>query len=145
MKEGFEKRFMEVQSGLISLCLEATGDNVDKIYAYASIEEKVRFFNVFFEQDGEIKTFNLIGVDDDIQWQVLKLGVGDLGKLKDICLEYETPCPTELKMHYDVQTGSYDAAIKYEPVCGGQLDVACDEVFHAWIDEEKGRMQAQQN
>lgn len=40
MKENFEDKFMDLQSGLIALCLEVTDRKVDKIYVYASIEKK---------------------------------------------------------------------------------------------------------
>jgi len=55
MSGQFEDEFMALQSELISLCLEVTEKKVDKIYAYASIEEKSKMFNSFFEIDGEIK------------------------------------------------------------------------------------------
>lgn len=45
-----EFKFMEMRSGLISLCLEVMGGKVDKIFAYASIEKKSTMFNTFFEK-----------------------------------------------------------------------------------------------
>ena len=48
VKKVFEDEFMEVQSGLISLCIEFLGENkVDNIYAYGSIEDGRYSFNVF--------------------------------------------------------------------------------------------------
>ncbi len=58
MSKKFEDQFMDLQSELISLSLEVTDKKVDKIYAYASIEEKSQMFNAFFEVAGEIKTFS---------------------------------------------------------------------------------------
>ena len=47
----FEDEFMEVQSDLISLCMEVLGNNkVDEILAYCSIEEKSRSFHAFLEE-----------------------------------------------------------------------------------------------
>lgn len=48
MKENFEDKFMEIQRGLISLCLEVTDGRIDKIFAYASIEKRSTMFNAFF-------------------------------------------------------------------------------------------------
>ena len=43
----FEDDFMDLQSSLISLCLEVAGQKVDKVYVYCSIEKKSKMFNVF--------------------------------------------------------------------------------------------------
>lgn len=50
MQEKFQEKLMEIQKGLLSLCLEATRGEVDKIFAYASIEKKSRMFNVFLRK-----------------------------------------------------------------------------------------------
>ena len=42
MEKGFEDDFMDLQSGLISLCLELVGQKVDKVYVYCSVEKKSR-------------------------------------------------------------------------------------------------------
>lgn len=36
MSKVFEDEFMNIQSGLVSLCLEVTENKVDKIYVYCS-------------------------------------------------------------------------------------------------------------
>ena len=56
MQKNFEEKFMDIQSGLISLCLEAVEGKADKVYAYVSNEAKSRAFNAFFESKGEIKS-----------------------------------------------------------------------------------------
>ena len=33
MKTGFEDTFMDIQAGLIALCMEVTGGQVEKVYA----------------------------------------------------------------------------------------------------------------
>ena len=75
MENSFEKEFMSIQEGIISLCLEATKGQVDKIFGYGSIEEKTRMFNVFFEKAGEIITLNKVGIDLHMCIKLLKLGV----------------------------------------------------------------------
>ena len=109
MSKKFEDQFMDLQSELISLSLEVTDKKVDKIYAYASIEEKSQMFNAFFEAAGEIKTLNQLGIDHNRMMQFLKLGTEDLDKIKALGKEYAMPVPTELKLHYDVKTGKYNA------------------------------------
>lgn len=43
----FEDDFMDLQSSLISLCLEVAGQKVDKVYVYCSIEKKVKCLMLF--------------------------------------------------------------------------------------------------
>ena len=137
MKEGYEKKFMELQSELISLCLEVTNKKVDNIYVYASIEEKSKMFNAFFRVGGEVKTLNQLGIDKGLVRQFLKLGTTDLDEVKKICKEYEAELPTEMKMYYNVETGKYNASYKYVTVCNEQTGVSAGEVFMSWMGEVK--------
>ena len=101
--------FLGLESEIISLCLEVTEKKVDKIYAYASIEEKSKMFNAFFKVNGEIKTLNQLGLNNSLINQFLKLGTGDLEKIRSVCKSFNKPVPTEIKMYYDVNTGKYNA------------------------------------
>jgi len=137
MKTGFEDKFMELQSELISLCLEVTQKSANKIYAYASIEERSHTFNVFFEVNNEIKTLNQLAIDQKSRLQFLKLGTSDLIKIKELCKEYDHTPPTEIKMYYDVDTGEYNADYRYEEVCSGETGITAYDVFMDWVDEIK--------
>lgn len=133
----FEDEFMALQSEFISLCLEVTDKKVDKIYAYASIEEKSQMFNAFFEVEGEIKTLNQIGINNNMMIQFLKLGTEDLGKIKALCKEYDMLVPTELKMYYDVKIGKYNADCQYTEICSSNTGISAGEVFIEWINQKK--------
>jgi len=137
VKEGFEDKFMELQSELISLCLEVTNKKVDNVYVYASIEEKSKMFNAFFKIGEEVKTLNQLGVDRGLVRQFLELGTTDLNEVKKLCKEYEAELPTEMKMHYNVETGKYNASYKYAAVCNAQTGVSAGEVFMNWMGEVK--------
>ncbi len=133
----FEDEFMEAQSELISLVLEATKATVDKIFAYCSIEKHSKMFNVFFEVGGEIKTLNLLGLDSSYTMQLLEIGTNDLDKIKEVCSRYSQPTPTEIKMHYDVKSEKYNAQYQYVEICSAKTKVSSGQVFMAWIAEEK--------
>ena len=58
MSKVFEDALMDVQSELISLCLEVVENrDIDKVYAYCSIEKKSMMFNAFFEAISGINVF----------------------------------------------------------------------------------------
>ena len=105
MARVYEDEFMEVQSQIVSLCVEFAGNRADKVYAYGSIEESSISFNAFFNIDGQIKTTNNISADPDAIWDFLDLGESDLEKIRQICIHYGKPVPTELKIIYDCKSG----------------------------------------
>ncbi len=137
MKENFEEQFMDIQAGLISLCLEVTNNEVDKVFAYASIEKKTRMFNAFFEKDGEILTINQLGVDEKTAFRFLRLGTSDLVKIRELCEENETETPSQIKMYYDCKTGKYDADYKYGEICTPETGLESGAVFMQWYQEVK--------
>lgn len=140
MGKVFEDEFMEVQSDLISLCLEAmeiAKKTVSKVYAYCSVEEYSRAFNAFFEINGEVKTLGKLDVPDALAWKLLRVGTADVDKIEDVCIKYDRPIPREIKMYYDVDTGRFDAQYKYEPVCTADTGKDISEVYLEWVDEVK--------
>lgn len=138
MGKVFEDEFMELQSDFVSLCLEVAEQKVNKVYIYCSIEKKSTMFNAFFEIDGKLKTLNQLGIKNELIMQFLKLGTTDLEKVENVCINYNMPIPTEMKIYYNVETGKYDAQYKYEEVCSAKTGKNAGEVFSEWISEIKG-------
>ena len=138
MGKVFEDEFMDLQAGLISLCMEVTEGKVDKIFVYGSNEKKSTMFNAFFEVDGKIKTMSMLGVSRELAFQFLDLGIEDLEKLDAIGAKYNRPVPTELKLYYDVHTGKFRSEYKYEEVCSAKTGKAAGDVFNEWIAEMRG-------
>lgn len=137
MIENFEDKFMEVQTELISLCLEMTESKVDKVYAYASIEKKSTMFNAFFEKEGKVLTINQLNIDKRTVMDFLRIGTTDLSKIKSICEQNETQTPTEIKMYYDVKSSKYKADYKYDEICSNKTGMSAGEVFMKWYNEIK--------
>lgn len=135
MDKIFEDEFMDVQAGLVSLCLETIENNADRIYVYCSIEEKSQSFNACFRCGGEIKTLNQMGIPMRRMVQFLRTGSGDLQKVRDVCANYGKPVPTEMKMVYDVQMGKFESKYRYEEICSAKTQKAASEVFDEWVEE----------
>lgn len=136
MSKIFEDEFMEIQADIVSVCLEATEGNADKIFGYCSMEECVFYFNACFEVNGKIKRVDQLDVDDNTQWMILRTGTDKLMDLRDICEKHKMRRPTEIKMVYDVRTGKFNANYKYEPVCEDD-DVFQSDIYLAWVEELK--------
>ena len=131
---------MDAQASIISLCLEVTRNQVDKIYAYCSNEKYCKTFNAFFAVNGQIKTLNLLGISDKVAFQFLGYGIEDIEKLDAICKKYNMRAPTELKLYYDVTTGKFNADYKYEEVCSSKTKIDQDDVFREWMEEIKASL-----
>ena len=135
MDRVFEDEFMEAQSRIVALCVEFAGNRADKVYAYGSIEESSISFNAFFNIDGKIKTTNNIAADPDAIWDFLDIGESDLEKIRQICIHYGKPVPTELKIIYDCKSGKIDTKYKYESICSAKTGTDSSEIFMKWLDE----------
>ena len=135
MEKVFEDEFMDLQTDLISLCMEVTQGKVNKVFAYGSNEKKSTMFNAFFEVNGEIKTLNMLGVSKELAFQFLGLGIEDLEKLNAIGAKYNRPIPTELKLYYDVRARKFKSEYKYEEVCSARTGKSAGEVFNEWLAE----------
>lgn len=135
MGKVFEDEFMDIQSQIISLCLELVGSEVSKVYAYGSIEERSISFNAFFDIGGEIKTINNFASNTEAIWEFLALGVSELGKIKELCKKYNRATPTELKMIHDCNGGKFDSQYKYESICSAKTGIDSSRVFMNWINE----------
>ena len=131
----FEDDFMDLQSSLISLCLEVAGQKVDKVYVYCSIEKKSKMFNAFFVINNKLKMLNQLGINKALIMQFLKLGTNDLEKEKNICINYDMHIPTEMKMYYDEKTVKYYAQYKYEEISSEKTGKNAGEVFLDWVSE----------
>lgn len=137
MSQVFEDEFMDVQSELISLCLELVGQTVDEIYAYCSIEKDGQSFNAFFVVNNEVKTLGKLNLNKMLTMRFLSTGTMDLNKVRRVCEKYNMPVPTEIKMSYIVSTGKFGSQYKYDEICSGNTDKTARDVFMEWVSEVK--------
>ncbi|MBO4637066.1 MAG: hypothetical protein J5685_07960 [Clostridiales bacterium] len=137
MKQGFEDAFSRVQSEYISLCLEYAEGKAEEIFAYVYRTETMRMFNVFYRSEGKILTASQIptSCSDD---ELLEAGRNDISNLEKVCKEFEAEIPNELKMHYDVRTGKFDASVSYEDYSIKNKKTPM-EVFMGWIKAERSK------
>lgn len=147
MTKLFEDEFMDVQEGMLSLCLEYVSFNADKVFVYGSIEGGATSMNAFYLINGKIVWPNEVNgalssseqIDDspERQLQMLSIGVDDLGRLASICEKFEQPVPTQLKLVYDNRTKKFEANYSYDPVLSGNLEVDSYDVLEKWIEDER--------
>ena len=116
MLKGFEDAFVDVQASVISLCLELlsnSGRTAEKIYVYLYQNNDIDYIDAFFEQEGKLYTTNDWFPAEKIS-DFFDCGVEDIEKLIDICNAYDSKCPHELKLIYNVVTKSFDSEYNYK-------------------------------
>ena len=136
MAKIFEDELMDLQADYVSLCMEVMEGIADEIFIYISNEKDVSMFDSFCRVKGQVKTLGQlfsISLQDDL----LTVGLGDIKKINEICERYDMPAPTELKLHYWVKSNSLEAHFEYYPVCSGESDLGPNDVFKAWVEEER--------
>ncbi len=141
MEKVFEDEFMEIQTGMIALCLEAFEDiniNVDKVYIYAFCDEHETFFNAFFEYNSQILSFSELGVSDYLINQVLDFGMEDTEKIVDLCKRYNREAPIQYKLVYDTNTKKFDSNYDYDNL--EKTELGCAGAFEDWENEVKNNL-----
>ena len=135
MKKGYEDAFSDLQSEYISLCLEYAEGKAEEVFAYLYRTETMRMFNVFFKCNGKIFAASQLDTSCNDE-ELMEAGRNDISKLEELCREYEAAAPNEIKMHYYVKTGKYDAEVAYEDY-SIKDKVTPFQVFMKWLKEEK--------
>ncbi|MED4402855.1 immunity protein YezG family protein [Metabacillus fastidiosus] len=147
MKE-FEDRFSELQSDMISICLEYVEDRANKVYVYASCEEGVissRFFYLINNKYIECHKVNDVlengeeryDVSPERMLTVLRIINEDIEEIKVLCKEYEREMPTEMKLIYDVKGGKFKAEYKYDLVYTNHDTKTAGQIADEWFEEVK--------
>lgn len=138
----FEDEFMDIQSEIISLCMDYVDKNADIIYAYCAIEERMQSFNACFRCGNELKRVEDFDKSRPEKMKFLRDGSSRLFDIREVCANYNLPVPTQIKMIYDVNTGKFKADYKYEKVC---TDISADEVYDEWVEELKNQLMTVQS
>ena len=139
MLEGFEEAFVDVQSRVVSLCLELLKNSekeADKIYIYLFQNDDEDYIDAFFEKEGNLYTgieihqlFSEEEIDD-----FFDCGVEDIENIIDICKAYDVKCPHEFRLTYNVISKSFDSNYNYDNVTEA-LDKDVLELVEDWFNE----------
>lgn len=136
MDKVFEDEFTDIQSGMVSLAIEALETahcSVDSIYIYAFGTAHELFYNLFFAKDGKVLFTNHTGMTDEIIDQVLDLGIEDMEKLREVCAKYGRQAPCQLKLQYDCQSGHFDGDYSYDDLSDSEY--GSSGAFDDWAKE----------
>lgn len=124
-KTKFDKEFQRLTTEMVEIAFEYIGRNseeVDNIYIYASMENEMYFYNVFYQINNIVVEKELVNnvlqrKTDDSEDRIdnlLSIGGHALMDLSDVFIDDKREVPTLLKMIYSPKTGGFDCDILYE-------------------------------
>lgn len=142
----FEGRFSELQADMVSICMEYVGDRTDKVYIYASCEDDMISSSFFYLINNKYLESHKVNdaledadesydVSTERQFMVLKIINDNIGKIEELCNEYEKDMPTEMKLIYDATSGKFQAEYKYDLVHTNDEIKSADDFADEWFEE----------
>lgn len=138
MKKGFEQVFSDIQTDMVSACLEYVENKADKVYIYASYESNIMSCDFFYCINGNMYKRNELpqgyDVDADRQMECLDILLDNLETLLSVCEKYDADMPTEIKIIYDVKNNKINVNYQYD-VQYLSTENTADDVAEYWYQE----------
>ena len=144
MAKVFEDYFSELQADMVGICMEYVEYQADTIYIYCCCEGRMIHSDYFYEIEGRIVQKHQV---NDVSFRstatpqnestCLSILIDDVRKLKKLCIEYDRPMPTQIKMIYNVKNNSLDAKYKYENQWLEDKIKSSPDIFVEWYEEVK--------
>lgn len=146
MSKVFEDYFSEIQTDMVSICLEYVEDRAEKIYIYCSFEEGIVSSDYFYDIKGQIverhKLNDTLSIGEnnydvsvERQSGVVKILNMDIKSILKLCKEYNRDMPTEMKLIYYIEENSLKAEYKYELVYSDDPVKTAGDVAMEWFEE----------
>lgn len=147
MTQVFEDYFSELQTDMVSLCLEYVESKADEIFIYCSYEPDAYYFNVFYKIQGAFVLKHQLNeiykggnhesydVSDERQIALQRMGVEDLKEIHKVCKKFEREMPTEMKIHYNVEMNKLDAEYNYDLKYSVDETLLPKDIFKSWFEE----------
>lgn len=146
----FDSEFKRLTTEMVEVAFEYIGRNkeeVDGIYIYASMEDEIYFYNLFYKINNQLVKKELVNdiltnkIDNsgEIIKSLLSFGGHALMDLSDVFADDSREVPALLKMVYQPKTGGFDCDIIYEPQYSNHPEWTNVDVFENWYKQVKAQ------
>ena len=143
----FDSNFQELFTAMVETSFEYVGRNkedVDCIYIYASMEDDIIFYNVFYSINGHLAKANKVNdflsnspATPEMNKQLLKVCTDFLEETSELFEEDNREVPTLMKMVYNPKTGAFDNDISYKKHFSNHPERTEVDGFNEWFEEVK--------
>lgn len=148
MEKIFEDYFTELQTDMVSICLEYVERRAEKIFIYCSYEANTLASGFFFKVNGKVVKKNKLNeailgdekpFDVSIARQkgVINIINNNIIAIKDLCQEYQREMPTQIKLIYDVLENKLNVEYCYELVYSNDSSKTAYDIVDEWYELEK--------
>ena len=151
MAKVFEDILSENLSDMISIGLEYADYRAEKVFIYASAENRMSYVHCFFQNRGKI--LNVIQLNDvmqpgekridtspDRQGDMLKILFEDFRNIRDACKDYGKEIPKEIRAVYDTRKKRFSSHLGYENVWSIRKNALPDDIMDEWMAEEQRKL-----
>nr|WP_314477589.1 hypothetical protein [uncultured Pseudomonas sp.] len=144
MEKTFEDYLSEIQADMASIALEYIEHRADEIYIYAANEDGMTAFDVLYKINGTIvekENINSALKTGEPQYDtsenrmnsMLDIGLDDLESLEEKCNELKQEVPSEMRIHYVVESNKMRAKLRYDKVFSGDPELTPGNIFDSWV------------
>jgi hypothetical protein len=139
MKNNFESKFEEIIKGMIASCKEYFSYG-EKIYIYGINTDGLIWANFSFQINNEKVAkhkvdlvYNDVDVSIERQKLVNRKMLDYLEDTSKLCIKFEQPVPTVLKIIYDLSTDDYNIEKDFESPFGKDEEKTPDDCYREWM------------
>lgn len=148
MGKVFEDFFTELQTDMISICMEYAEKRAEMIYIYCSCEEGMISSDFFYKINSNIVKKNKLNdaivdgekpydVSVDRQKGAIDIITDNIISIKKLCQKYQRDMPTQIKLIYDVSQNKVRADYRYDIVFSNDKKKTSYDVLEEWYQLEK--------
>lgn len=148
MGKVFEDFFTELQTDMISICLEYAEERAEMIYIYCSYEAGMISSDFFYKINGNIVKKNKLNdaivdggkpydVSVDRQKGAIDIITDNIISINKLCQKYHKDMPTQIKLIYDVSQNKVQADYRYDIVFSNDKKKTSYDVLEEWYQFEK--------
>ena len=133
----FDVEFTEIQRNLVSLCANAVSDkNVKAIYVFVGLSKVMKTFYFFYRtKEGIQSSLEVLG-DKDLCFRLLDSGMVIVRRIAPLCIDNGMPIPTEIKMVYQMEQGTFDVDVAYDTNPFETTNGEYYDPFDKWFEDE---------
>ena len=134
----FEQEFMEIQSEIISLCVEYSHELASHIFVYCYMDGDNYFFNAFFRIGKETWNVEELEYPEEVAAEFRSLIQNATSKLPLLFEQYKRETPVQFKLHFKTKGNKLELDLKYKK----EMDLSMNPqiLFDKWHQSVKRKI-----
>ena len=134
----FEEEFMEIQSEIISLCVEYSKELASHIFIYCYMNGENYLFNAIFRIGKETWNAEELEYPEEMLVKFRTLIQNETSRLPVLFEQYKREAPIQYKIHFKSKGNKIELDLKYKK----ELDLSMNPqvIFDKWLQAVKKKI-----